>query len=99
MANKPALNSEPPRRKRGRPTREEEVRRALAESLGVDPSSIDPRKILAGIAADLSAPAGARVAACKVLLNLDPAAEDSAAAADDVAARAIRLMAAARKAH
>jgi hypothetical protein len=97
MAEKPAFNPETPRRKRGRPNRQEEVRRALA-TVGCDPALIDPKRILASIAADTDAPAGARVAACRTLLNLDPAAEDSAAAAGDVAARAIRLMAA-RKAH
>jgi hypothetical protein len=98
MAEKSALNPETPRRKRGRPTREEEVRRALAQ-IGCDPALVDPRRILAAIAGDADAPAGARVAACKVLLGVkdqDPAEEP--AAASDVAARAIRLMAA-RKAH
>jgi hypothetical protein len=98
MAEKAALNPETPRRRRGRPSRKEEVRRALAE-IGADPAAIDPRRILASIAADAGAPAGARVAACRTLLNLDPAAEDSAAAGGDMAERAIRLMAAARKAH
>jgi len=98
MAENPALNPETPRRKPGRPSKAEELRRALA-TVGCDPAAVDPRRILAAIAADVDAPAGARVAACKTLLNLDPAAEDPAAAAGDVAERAIRLMAAARKAH
>jgi hypothetical protein len=98
MADKPPLNPETPRRKRGRPSRKAEVQRALAE-LGVDPASIDPRRVLAAIAGDVDAPAGARVAACRTLLKLDPVAEDSMAAASDVAARAIKLMADARKAH
>jgi len=99
MAEKPALNPEKPRRRRGRPTREEEVRRALAE-IGVDPALIDPRRVLASIAVNRSMPPTARVAACKALLgqrDQEPA-EDSAAGSD-VAQRAIRLMAAARKAH
>jgi hypothetical protein len=98
MAEKAALNPETPRRRPGRPSRKEEVQRALAE-FGVDPATIDPRRVLAAIAMDPSAPAGARVAACRTLLGVkdqDPA-EDSAAASD-VAARAIRLLAA-RKAH
>jgi hypothetical protein len=33
----------------------------------MDPESIDPRRILAEIAVDTSAPAAARVAACKIL--------------------------------
>jgi hypothetical protein len=35
---------------------------------GIDPASIDPRWILAGIAIDPSAPAAARVVACKALM-------------------------------
>jgi hypothetical protein len=86
-----AITPEKPRRRRGRPSRQEEVRKALT-AVGCDPALIDPKRILASIAADADAPAGARVAACRTLLNLDPAAENSAAAAGDVAARAIRLM-------
>src|SRR5262249_18762990 len=92
-------NSETPRRRRGRPSRKEEVQRALAE-LGVDPATIDPRRVLAAIASDTTAPAGARVAACKVLLGVkdqgDPA--EGSTGTVDVASRAIKLMAAARKA-
>ena len=87
-------------RRRGRPTRQEEMQRALAE-IGLDPTLINPLRILASIAANKSMPPTARVAACKVLLGVrdeDPA-EDSAAAGSDVAERAIKLMAAARKAH
>jgi hypothetical protein len=75
------------------------VRRVLA-GIGIDPTAIDPLRILAAIAANGSMPPTARVAACKVLLGVkdQDSAEDSAAAAGDVAARAIRLMAA-RKAH
>jgi hypothetical protein len=86
-------------RRRGRPSKEEELQRALAE-IGIDPTAIDPLRILASIAVNVRMPPTARVAACKVLLRVkdqDPA-EDTAAASD-VAARAIRLMAAARKAH
>jgi hypothetical protein len=98
MAENPHLNPDPSRRKRGRRSRQEEVRQELA-TVGCDPALIDPKRILASIAADADAPAGARVAACRTLLNLDPAMEDSAAAGGDVAARAIKLMADARKAH
>jgi hypothetical protein len=51
----------------GRPTRAQRSAKALAE-LGVDPSSIDPRKILASIAIDTTAPAAARVQACRLLM-------------------------------
>jgi hypothetical protein len=101
MAEKAALNPEPPRRRRGRPSRKEEVQRALTE-LGVDPSLINPRRVLAAIAGDTSAPAGARVAACKALLNLDPAAEDStpgmrASGGNAISQRALVLLDAARR--
>src|SRR5262245_581468 len=98
MADKPALNPENPRRKRGRPSRQEELQRALAE-LGVDPATIDPRRILAAIAGDAAAPAGARVMACKALLAARDGSQAEDPAGSDVAARAIRLMASARKAH
>src|SRR5262245_2073614 len=99
MAEKPALNPEIPRRRRGRPSRKEELQRALAE-LGVDPATIDPRRVLAAIAGDTTAPAGARVAACRALMAArDPERSEDSAASSDVASRAIRLMAAARKAH
>ena len=100
MAEKAALNPETPRRKRGRPSRQEEVRQTLAE-LGVDPASIDPLRILAAIAADGSMPPTARVAACKVLLgqrDSDPA-ESAEAAAGDMATRAIQLMTTRKAAH
>ena len=61
-------NSEKPRRRPGRPSRDDEVRRALGE-IGCDPASINPLRILASIAVDLEAPASARVAACKVLIG------------------------------
>jgi hypothetical protein len=93
-----AITPEKPRRRPGRPSKAEEVRRALAE-IGCDPALVDPRRVLASIAGDADAPAGARVAACRTLLNLDPAAEDSAAAGGDVATRAIRLLAARKAAH
>jgi hypothetical protein len=95
-----ATTPEKPRRRRGRPTRQEEVRRTLAE-LGVDPALIDPRRILASIAGDADAPASARVAACKTLLAVrdqDPA-EDSAVAGDAISVRALQLLAARRRAN
>ena len=56
-------------RTRGRPTRQQELARALA-ALGCDPDLISPKRILASIAADADAPAAARVAACRTLLGL-----------------------------
>jgi len=64
------------------------------------PSSADRDvQLLAGIAVDRSAPAGARVAACRTLLGLSEGSDARMVAEDTVAERAIRLMAAARKAH
>ena len=79
-------------RRPGRPTKNEEVRRVLAE-VGCDPLAIDPRRILAGIAANESMPATARVAACRTLLGreLDQESEDAADAAS-VNQRAIARM-------
>ena len=77
-----AKTPETPRRRPGRPTREEEVRRALAET-GCDPAAIDPLRILAGIAADGTTPPTARVAACKVLLGVGD--RDDGGATDDAA--------------
>jgi hypothetical protein len=62
-----------PKRRRGMPSRAEATRRALALLEGLDPSSIDPEKVLAAIAVDTSAPASARVAAARALLTLRPA--------------------------
>jgi hypothetical protein len=93
---------EKPLRPRGRPSKEEEVRQALAEA-GCDPMAIDPLRILASIAVNRSMPPTARVAACRVLIAArDPArAEASAAAAADdaLAVRAQELLAARRRAN
>ena len=43
------------------------MRRALAEA-GVDPTAIDPLRILAAIAVNRSMPPTARVAACRALI-------------------------------
>jgi hypothetical protein len=68
-----ATNPKKFRRRPGRPTKAEELQRALAE-IGCDPALIDPRRVLAAIAADADAPATARVAAAKALLAArDPA--------------------------
>jgi hypothetical protein len=59
-------NAHKPRRSRGRPTRAEASRKALA---GVDLGSVDPLDVLRAIAADTSAPASARVTAAKALIE------------------------------
>ena len=75
-----ATTLEKSRRRPGRPTREEEVRRALAE-LGLDPALLDPRRVLAEIASDKNAPASARVAAAKALPAASKARDDGKAGA------------------
>jgi hypothetical protein len=88
----------PRRRGRGRPRRKEATEKALAE-LSVDPIGIDPRAILASIAVDTSAPASARVAACRALLSTgkdDPGAvadERAGIPTDATTRKAIALMA------
>ena len=72
------------------PTKEEEVRRALAE-IGVDPALVDPLRVLAGIAANGRMPPTARVAACKGCCSrcvTRTSAEDSAVAGSDLGQRA-----------
>jgi hypothetical protein len=88
-----ATTPEKSRRRPGRPSRKEEMERALAE-IGIDPDLIDPRRILASIAANRSMPPTARVAACKALLGVqdqDAAAEEDVSAGD-INARAVAMM-------
>jgi hypothetical protein len=77
--------------RRGRPTRAEASAKLL---LGIDPNNIDPRAILAEIAADRSAPAAARVAACRALMvsvPKEPAGADREKM-DAASSRAISLL-------
>ena len=68
-------------------------------ALAIDPRTVDPLAVLAGIMMDASLPASARVQAARALIaSRDQGSAEDSAAASDVAARAIRLMAA-RKAH
>jgi hypothetical protein len=68
-------------------------------ALAVDPRTVDPLAVLAGIMVDVSLPASARVQAARALIAArDQGPAEDSAASGDVAARAIRLMAA-RKAH
>ena len=85
-------NTEKPSRRRGRPSRKEEMERALAE-IGIDPALIDPLRILASIAANRSMPPTCRVAACKALLGVqDQDAAAEAVPAGDINARAVAMM-------
>jgi hypothetical protein len=95
-----ATTREKLRRRPGRPSKEEEMRRVLA-GIGIDPSAIDPMRILAAIAANGSMPPTARVAACRALIAArDPErSEDSAVVGDAISVRAQELLAARRKAN
>lgn len=85
-----------PKRRRGRPTRAEASAKYLAE-ITVDPATIDPRAILASIACDATAPASARVQACRVLLLEQKGDSDEPLArGDEMTRRALALMAAGR---
>ena len=88
-----ATTPEKPRRRPGRPSKEEEVRRALAE-IGVDPALIDPRRVLAAICINKNMPPTARISAAKALLGLkdqDAVAEEDRPAGD-INARAAAMM-------
>ena len=96
MVDDPATTPRELKRKGGRPSRAEASARAL---LGVDLTTCDPVAILREIALDRSMPGSTRVSACRTLLGLSDGSDARTVAEDKVAARAIRLMAAARKAH
>jgi hypothetical protein len=72
MHDDPAATPQKPRRKGGRPSRAEASAKALQ---GVNLAQVDPMAILRAIAADLSAPASARVSAAKALLERRDLAE------------------------
>jgi hypothetical protein len=95
MVADPAATPEAPRRKRGRPSRAEASAKALR---GVDLGTCDPAAILREIALDRSQPGSTRVSACRALLALPDGSETRAVVKDTLAERAIRLMAAVRKA-
>jgi|SRR4051812_13052204 hypothetical protein len=100
MVDDPAATPRKPRPKGGRPSRAEASTKAL---FGIDLTTCDPLAILRAIAADLSAPASARVAACRALIAArDQAHEGSdalTAGSDAVSVRAQQLLAARRKAN
>ena len=90
MVDDPTATPKAPKRKGGRPSRAEASAKALR---GVDLAEIDPVAILREIAGDTSAPAGARVAAAKALLEVqdqDPA--ENARGDTRINARAVALM-------
>jgi hypothetical protein len=82
------------KRRRGRPTRQEASKAALA---GIDLAAIDPRQVLLTICADPSAPASARVAAARALLGNSAAADEQVVQDGDIGAVARALLAQARR--
>jgi hypothetical protein len=79
---------------RGRPNRAEAERERLA-TIGIDPASIDVRRILASIAADTKAPAAARLSAIRELVGRPetPLATTTDNNVDDQISRmAVRMM-------
>jgi hypothetical protein len=90
MGDDPTATPKASKRKGGRPSRGEASAKAL---LGVDLAALNPLTILRAIAADTSAPAGARVAAAKALLDVqdqDPATDPGGDTR--INARAVALM-------
>jgi hypothetical protein len=61
------MADQPTRDRGGRPTRTQASAKALA-GLETDPTTVDPKLILAQIMVDTSAPSAARVSAAKALL-------------------------------
>jgi hypothetical protein len=87
--NRCPMSDQPSPNRRGRPTRAQLSAKVLAN---VDPAKVDPWLILATIASDASAPAAARVSACRTLLDRDRNDEASASANTRINARAVALM-------
>jgi hypothetical protein len=83
------MTDQPSPKRRGRPTRAQVSAKVLA---GIDPSKVDPWLILATIASDASAPAAARVAACRALIDNERSEGDDAGGDSRINARAIAMM-------
>ena len=64
-----------------------------ALDFGIDPDSVDPRRILAAIAVSSTTPSGVRVNACRVLLEKRGRPEEAEQARqDDIGARAVQIL-------
>jgi hypothetical protein len=84
------MTDQPSPNRRGRPTRAQVSAKVLA---GLDPSKVDPWLILATIASDASAPAAARVAACRALIdNRERSDGEDAGGGSRINARAVAMM-------
>src|SRR5262245_33796931 len=96
-----ATNTEKSTRRRGRPSKAEELQAAM-RALAIDPRSVDPLAVLAGIMMDPALPASARVQAARALIaarDAERPEDHSPAAGDAVSVRAQQLLAARRKAN
>ena len=80
----------------GRPSRAAATAKVLAtlQAAGIDAADIDPKLILRSIAADTSAPASARVTACRLLMatSAEPGVPSADAAASEEAREWRRLV-------
>jgi hypothetical protein len=86
------MADQPTRNRGGRPRRAQASAKALA-GLVVDPTTVDPKLILAQIMVDTSAPAAARVSAAKALLADRERGDDGETRhAADLNKRALALM-------
>jgi hypothetical protein len=80
------MTDEPSSNRRGRPTRAQVSAKVL---VGIDPSKVDPWLILSTIASDASAPAAARVSACRLLIERS---DGDTGDSSRINARAVALM-------
>jgi hypothetical protein len=78
-----------PKRRRGRPSRSDASAKALS---GVDLTKLDPKQVLAEIAADSSAPAMARFQAARTLLSLTEGKPEKPAEHDATTELALRIL-------
>ena len=60
--------------------------------VGPDPDSVDPRRVLAGIAVDPNLPASARVNAAKALMRPEAPESSEEARESEISRRAIAIM-------
>lgn len=89
---------------RGRPNQSAALRKRILAA-GVDPELVDERRVLAAIAIDETAPAAARVSACRVLMTakaglprLHPPVEREDEPEDDaLTRRALEIMSGSRR--
>jgi hypothetical protein len=79
-----ATNTEKPPRRRGRPSKAEELQAAM-RALAIDPQSVNPLAVLAGIMMDPTLPASARVQAARALIAVREAPAEAKQPVNDKA--------------